>query len=109
MHTNFSTKTMRQEGGIEEINQAVEKMSHRIQEHLDRYGAGYEIRLTGHHETCRYDEFKWGVSDRTASVRIPVETDKNGCGYFEDRRPNANADPYLVCEALIRTISETWE
>ena len=109
MHTNFSTKTMRQEGGIEEINQAVEKMSHRIQEHLDRYGAGYEIRLTGHHETCRYDEFKWGVSDRTASVRVPVETDKNGCGYFEDRRPNANADPYLVCEALIRTISETWE
>jgi glutamine synthetase len=108
MHTNFSTKEMRQEGGLRAIEEALVLISKRVPEHLERYGAGYEVRLTGKHETCRYDEFKWGVSDRTASVRIPLETSKNECGYFEDRRPNANADPYLVCEALVKTISRQW-
>ena len=61
-------------------------------EHLEAYGTGYEMRLTGHHETCRYDEFKYGVSDRTASIRIPAQVAVDGCGYLEDRRPNANAD-----------------
>ena len=62
------------------------------------------MRLTGHHETCRYDEFKYGVSDRTASIRIPANVAREERGYFEDRRPNANADPYEVCEAILRSI-----
>ena len=45
-------------------------LARNISDHLSEYGDGYEMRLTGAHETCRYDEFKWGVSDRTASVRI---------------------------------------
>ena len=101
MHTNFSTVQTRAEGGLEVIERILEEMSCRIKEHLDSYGDGYEIRLTGKHETCRYDEFMWGVSDRTASVRIPLQTQKEGCGYFEDRRPNANADPYRVSEQLM--------
>jgi glutamine synthetase len=108
MHTNFSTRAMRQEGGLEEIYKAVDAIGNHIKSHLDRYGNGIESRLTGLHETCRYDVFKAGVSDRTASIRIPLETAKRGCGYFEDRRPNANADPYLVSEALIRSITGTW-
>ena len=103
MHTNFSTEAMRQENGMTHIEDALLKISGRVQEHLDVYGAGYEIRLTGHHETCRYDEFKWGVSDRTASIRIPANVYEAGCGYLEDRRPNANADPYEVARVLLES------
>ena len=103
MHTNFSTQEMRDPGGIRAINAACENMGNYIEEHLAAYGAGYEMRLTGHHETCRYDEFKFGVSDRTASVRIPALVAKQECGYLEDRRPNANADPYEVCNVLLKT------
>lgn len=103
MHTNFSTTEMRKEGGIKAIHAAIERISQRVPEHLMAYGSGYEMRLTGHHETCRYDEFKFGVSDRGASIRIPANVDEAGCGYLEDRRPNANADPYEVANVLLKT------
>ena len=108
MHTNFSTKEMREAGGLGVIYQTMKEMEIRVPEHLKRYGHGLESRLTGLHETCRFDVFKYGVSDRTASIRIPLETSKKSCGYFEDRRPNANADPYLVSEAIIRSVTKTW-
>jgi len=102
MHTNFSTiQTRVVEDGFSNIEKILNVMSGRLNEHLDAYGDGYEIRLTGKHETCRYDEFRWGASDRTASVRIPLETVQNSKGYFEDRRPNANADPYRVVKELV--------
>jgi glutamine synthetase len=104
MHTNFSTAAMREPGGMSHINDAVERMSKRIDAHLVAYGSGYEMRLTGHHETCRYDEFKAGVSDRTASVRIPANVAADGCGYLEDRRPNANACPYEVAAVMLATV-----
>jgi len=106
MHTNFSTQTMRDPGGMKHIDAAVERMSKRISEHLEAYGVGYEMRLTGLHETCRYDEFRAGVSDRTASVRIPTNVAADGCGYLEDRRPNANACPYQVATVMLQTICE---
>lgn len=102
MHTNFSTVSTREDGvGFSNIEKILKTMSGRLKEHLEAYGDGYEIRLTGKHETCRYDEFRWGASDRTASVRIPLETVQNSKGYFEDRRPNANADPYRVSKELV--------
>ena len=57
-------------------------------------------------DTCRYDEFRWGVSDRTASIRIPANVAAEGCGYLEDRRPNANADPYEVAAVMLETICD---
>ena len=48
-------------------------------------------------------EFKYGVSDRGASIRIPMQTANDKKGYLEDRRPAANMDPYEVCTALIET------
>ena len=68
------------------------------------YGIGNEKRLTGLHETCPITEFRWGVSDRGASLRVPWQVSKDGKGYLEDRRPSANCDPYLVCWKLIKTI-----
>ena len=49
-------------------------------------------------------EFRYGVSDRGASIRIPMATANAGCGYLEDRRPAANMDPYEVCAAIIQTV-----
>jgi len=103
-HTNFSTKSMRSEGGIKIITEACEKLSKKHKEHMAVYGSGNEERLTGLHETCSIDEFRYGVSDRGASIRIPMGTAKDGFGYLEDRRPSANMDPYQVCFALINTV-----
>ena len=68
------------------------------------YGAHNEERLTGLHETCSIHEFRYAVSDRGASIRIPMATDKAGKGYLEDRRPAANMDPYQVCTAIVATV-----
>lgn len=103
-HTNFSTKAMREEGGIDVIVDACEKLSKKHEEHIAVYGAHNEERLTGLHETCSIKEFRYGVSDRGASIRIPMATQNNGMGYLEDRRPAANMDPYKVCAKLIETV-----
>ena len=103
-HTNFSTKTMRADGGIKIIEEACKKLSKNHAEHIAVYGAHNEERMTGLHETCKIDEFRYGVSDRGASVRIPMATAKDGKGYLEDRRPAANMDPYLVCAKMIETV-----
>jgi glutamine synthetase len=104
MHTNFSTREMREAGGVTAINRACEAIGHKIEEHLEAYGDGYENRLTGAHETAHFSEFTYGVSDRTASIRIPRSVQEDGCGYLEDRRPNANADPYKIAARMLRTV-----
>jgi glutamine synthetase len=102
-HTNFSTKAMREEGGINVINMACEKLGRFHKEHIRVYGADNDKRLTGKHETCSINQFRYGVSDRGASIRIPMDTANKGRGYLEDRRPAANLDPYQICTALIET------
>ncbi|MFV0526013.1 MAG: glutamine synthetase GlnII [Acidimicrobiales bacterium] len=103
MHTNFSTNAMRD--GYDAIITAAEALGApgKPEEHLIGYGAGIEDRLTGAHETQRYDQFSYGVSDRGASVRIPWQVAKEKKGYIEDRRPNANADPYVVATLITNT------
>ena len=101
-HTNFSTAAMR--SAYEPILAACEALKERAAYHVARYGADIEHRLTGSHETCSYKEFKYGVSDRSASVRIPWQVARDRKGYLEDRRPNANCDPYLVAQALLETV-----
>lgn len=103
-HTNFSTKSMREEGGIEEIYRSMEKLNKKQKEHIVLYGDGNEMRLTGKNETSDMKNFSYGVGSRNTSVRIGYETRRDGRGYFEDRRPAANMDPYLVCGKLCETI-----
>ena len=102
-HTNFSTKSMRAEGGLKVIEAACEALGNKHDDHIAIYGAHNEERLTGLHETCSIQDFRYGVSDRGASIRIPMATANDGYGYLEDRRPSANMDPYKVCAALIET------
>ena len=103
-HVNFSTKQMRAAGGIKAIENACKLIGNKRKEHIDVYGAGNEKRLTGKHETCSINEFRYGVSDRGASIRIPMATANSKKGYLEDRRPAANMDPYQVCARLIETV-----
>jgi glutamine synthetase len=103
MHANFSTAAMREEGGGPHIEAWCEAASGRVSEHLQAYGDGIELRLTGKHETCFYNDFRYGVSDRTASIRIPMATARDNKGYLEDRRPNANACPYAVATVMLET------
>jgi glutamine synthetase len=101
-HTNFSTKAMR--NSLEACERAAVALGERSRLHIENYGADIEKRLTGDHETCSYKEYRWGVSDRGASVRIPWQVAKEGKGYIEDRRPNANCDPYLVTRLITEAV-----
>lgn len=103
-HTNFSTKSMRAKGGIVAIKAACEKLKRKHHEHIAVYGAYNELRLSGKYETCSINEFRYGISDRGASIRIPMATADNKSGYLEDRRPAANMDPYQVTAALLKTV-----
>jgi glutamine synthetase len=103
-HTNVSTSSMRAEGGLEVIKSAIDKLANRHKEHMAVYGTGNERRLTGIHETSSIDKFTYGECDRGSSVRIPINVLAEGRGYFEDRRPAANADPYLVVAKILETI-----
>lgn len=103
-HTNVSTKDMRKAGGMKVIEVALNKLAKRHKEHMLLYGADNEQRLTGRHETASSDSFSSGVANRGASVRIPRSVAKEGFGYFEDRRPASNIDPYLVTGIMVETI-----
>lgn len=102
-HTNFSTEPMRQEGGMEEIQKAIARLGEEHDLHIRHYGEGNKERLTGAHETASWEVFRAGVADRGASIRIPREAQARGCGYFEDRRPSSNMDPYVVTALLFAT------
>lgn len=103
-HTNFSTKEMREKDGMKVVLEACRKLEKFHKEHIKVYGKGNEERLTGKHETCDINHFRFGLSDRGASIRVPMATINAGSGYLEDRRPAANMNPYEVLTALLETI-----
>jgi glutamine synthetase len=110
MHANWSTSQTRDVGGEEYISKLLEGFRPYHKEHLAEYGAHNEERLTGGHETGSYDTFSFGVSDRGASIRIPIFTiEHDWKGYIEDRRPASNADPYRVTSRILKTYKEAHE
>lgn len=102
-HVNFSTEPMRKENGIVEIEKAIEKLSLKHAEHMEVYGKDNNLRMTGQHETASYDTFTHGKANRGASIRIGNSVYKDKCGYFEDRRPASNMDPYRVTSIIFKT------
>ena len=105
MHANFSNGTLRTCGSKETYDKICESFRPVVKEHIDVYGAYNDQRLTGEHETQSIDQFSYGVSDRGASIRIPIMTVENGWkGWLEDRRPASNSDPYKVAARIIKTV-----
>jgi glutamine synthetase len=97
LHTNVSTlQTMAPVTGWDKILRIMKQLENKHRLWIPALGSGNEARLTGYHETSSLEKFSWGIGSRAASVRIPNTTHTNGCGYFEDRRPAANADPYTI-------------
>jgi len=107
-HTNFSTKAMRDENGIIDIEKAIDRLSRHHLRHIKAYdpreGKDNERRLTGHHETSSIHDFSAGVANRGCSIRIPRSVAEERKGYLEDRRPSSNCDPYRVTEVIVRTV-----
>jgi glutamine synthetase len=104
-HTNVSTKKTRDKnGGLDEIYVAIEKLKSNHIDHIYIYGEDISMRLNGKHETSSFFSFTSGIANRSVSIRIGNQTVVNGCGYFEDRRPNSNMDPYLVTTKIFETI-----
>lgn len=101
-HTNFSTKAMRE--SYDAIEAACKAIGKRVDLHIKGYGHDIESRLTGAHETAPYNKFSYGVSNRGASIRIPWQVARDRKGYAEDRRPNANCDPYTVTRLLLEAV-----
>ena len=106
MHTNFSTKHMREVGGVDYFEALMAAFDEHKDAHISVYGADNHLRLTGLHETQAIDKFNYGVANRGASIRVPHSFVNSGHrGYLEDRRPNPLADPYAVAGRIIETIS----
>ena len=96
LHCNFSNDKMRNIGGEDYFKNIFRAFDVRHQLHIENYGSNNNLRLTGKHETQSIDKFSWGVSDRGASIRVPLSTSKEWKGYIEDRRPASNGDPYKI-------------
>ncbi len=105
MHANFSNEVLRTCGSKETYESICEAFGPVVKEHIEVYGADNDKRLTGAHETQSIDKFSYGVSDRGASIRIPIATVENGWkGWLEDRRPASNGDPYKIAARIITTV-----
>ena len=107
MHANFSNKQLRTTGKKATYDKICSKFGDkaRIKQAVSVYGAYNDQRLTGKHETQSINKFSYGVSDRGASIRIPIATVENKWkGWLEDRRPASNADPYKVAASIISTV-----
>jgi len=106
-HANYSTKNMREgtvdKTGLDYIYEAVDKLTNKHMDHMTVYGSNNDKRLSGAHETSHYDQFSVGIGNRGASIRVGNDTIRDKKGYFEDRRPGSNCDPYLVTGMLFKT------
>jgi len=107
MHANFSNTTLRTCGDKATYEKICSAFAPVVKEHIAVYGADNHLRLTGKHETASINDFSFGVSDRGASIRIPIATVEKGWkGWLEDRRPNSAADPYKVAARIIKTVKK---
>ena len=105
MHANFSNSLLRECGSQETYEKVCEAFRPVASEHISVYGEFNEQRLTGLHETASIHDFSYGISDRGASIRIPIITVEKGWkGWLEDRRPASNGDPYKIAGRIIKTV-----
>src|SRR5260370_20938508 len=102
MHTNSSTKYMREVGGREYFEALMKAFEKTIPDHIAVYGPDNHLRLTGLHETQAIDKFTYGLSDRGASVRLPIIFIMHGYkAYLYERLPTSARVPSYILSHLL--------
>lgn len=93
LHSNFSTKAMREEGGMKAIEAAIKNLEPHHLDCMKEYGENNELRLTGRHETGSIDQFTWGyvhthqfISDQML-IRSPALPTVDVPSEFPERLP----------------------
>ena len=91
------------------INKAIDRIKNTPLPNLLKYfdrndGKDNELRLIGDHFIPSYKVFTAGEMDKFACVRIPVRVAEERRGYFEERRPAADCDPYVATLAFMKAI-----
>jgi len=99
-HTNYSTNDTRDDKDLKNILSHMTRLEINHKRSITLYGEDNRKRLTGKHETSSMEKFSYGIANRGSSIRIPRTSEIAGKGYYEDRRPAANIDPYVVCGSL---------
>ena len=67
------------------------------------YGDVEHLTVLASAQTSSMNDFDFGVANRGCSIRIGRMVPVDKCGYYEDRRPASNLDPYVVCRLLVQT------
>ena len=99
-HTNFSTESTRNNGGLDVILDYIRKLGKHHQKYITLTGVDNDKRMSGACETSDLNVFSYGVGNRGASIRIPRSTSNAQKGRIEDRRPASNMDPYIITAAI---------
>ena len=103
-HTNYSTRKMREDGGINEILKAINKLEENHDKMIKVYGdENNKERLTGKHETAHWSKFSWGYGNRGATVRVGTNIREEGKGYLEVRAISSDIDPWYVTSEIFKT------
>ena len=95
-HTNYSTNSMRADGGIKVIEEAIQKLSRTHVEHITQYGLGNEMRLTGKHEVSGLLAPLHCLDQKWSTCQCSAETDSGSqwqlCMYLTSLTLGCDAD-----------------
>ena len=98
----YSNERMRKDIKCNYINtKLIKNLEKTHLEFVSLCGENNNKRLLGSNNTSKHGEFSYGVGNHSCSIRIPNETELNGAGSIEDRRPSANMNPYVVVPYLV--------
>lgn len=104
-HINISNVNTSGKDGIKYIMEHIEKLESKApktdSEFNEIFGEGSTNRLNGTLETSKWDVFSWGYGTRNTSIRIPNQVANDKRGYFEDRRPGGNVNPFIYVYHLL--------
>lgn len=101
---NISTYQTRMPNGNNEIIRIINNMKEEHKKFIKNCGENTEARLNGENNTSNYNVFNWGINSNNTSIKIPIKTHLKKSGYFQDRRPSSNVDPYLIIELIYSSL-----